>query len=203
MKKLIFLLTVGLLSAGLLAGCSSGDDKKDKKKDEEAGITISEEGEWQGDSYVLKEYFLAFNKPESWHAMLPGEIEDVFGPGSSDQYKMIVVNNTQELIVSMFFEDSGGLDQNAFMKGVQEKMEKESGVTYKFESVKTAMVGGMEFSELASKIVSGGEKEALSNQINLAHQQGDRMLCINVKYNEKYEQVARDMLEKQFVNSGM
>lgn len=89
------------------------------------------------------------------------------------------------------------------MKEVQKKLEKESGITYQFDKITTAMVGGMEFSELDSKITDGGEEGALSNQINLAHQQGERVLCINVRYDEKYEQVVRDMLEKQFTLSGM
>lgn len=202
-EKIICLFMAVLLGAGLLLGCNRGQKEKKEEKSEEAGITIGEEGEWQGERYVLKEYFLAFDRPENWEAMLPSEIEDVFGPGSSEKYKMIVVNNTQQVIVSMFFEDSGGLEQNAYMKEVQKKLEKESGITYQFDKITTAMVGGMEFSELDSKITDGGEEGALSNQINLAHQQGERVLCINVRYDEKYEQVVRDMLEKQFTLSGM
>lgn len=60
---------------------------------------------------MLKEYFLAFDRPENWEAMLPSEIEDVFGPGSSEKYKMIVVNNTQQVIVSMFLRTPAGLSR--------------------------------------------------------------------------------------------
>lgn len=203
-KKPICLLALLLLSALLPAGCGGkNEEAKEEEESVEGVVTIGEDGEWQGDTYVLKEYFFAFHKPENWDALLPSEIDDVFGEGSSEKYKMIVVNNTQQVIVSMFFADSGGLSQGSYMEGIQKKMEEESGVTYEFGSVQTVMVGDMEFSELDSEITEGGEEGALSNQISLGHQQGNRMLCINVRYDGQYEEVVRDMLENDFANSGM
>lgn len=191
MKKRICMLFLAVSMILLLGGC--GDEK------EEPGIiSLDEKGEWQKNSYVLSEYNFTFWKPEAWTRLLPSEISSIFGEGASDYYKMIVVNNTQKIIVSLFFEDSQGAAQEEYIKNIQEKMEKEEGVTYQFEESEVEVIGGIEFVRLNSSIAAGGEEGALSNQINLVHEQGDRMLCINIKYDSTYQEAVNTMITDYF-----
>lgn len=191
MRKIyIIALVVCIL---LISGCSS--EKEEKK------VTLSEEGEWQADKYVLLEYNFKFKKPESWRTLLPSEINDIFGSGSSDYYKMIVVNNTNRVIISIFFEDNKGMEQEEYLESIQKGMEKEEAVTYQFDEPDLQVVGGMEFAVMQSKISSGGQDGMLSDQLYMVHEQGERILCINIKYEKEYKEVVKSMLEENFLSN--
>ncbi len=192
-KRLLWMI---IFCCVMLSGCA-GEAEPEVEEDIDEEIVLSEAGEWQGNTYVIPGYYLAFDKPDNWVRLLPGEIDELFGEGSSEYYKMIVVNNTNKIIITMFFEDNNGLEQEEYLESVREVMEKET-TAYSFQEVYTDEIAGMEFALMWSQIEGEVKEGALSNQVYLVHEQGERVLCINIKYDQEYESVVQNVLEEKF-----